>query len=148
MPVVKEEWKWEVVREIMDAQNNKVQSMIHRKDGEKASEPGFHGQVVWQKRSAERERPFRCLERGERKETERTVAQEEGITKVKEVPDSHSTAVSDTYQSGGLKQTTSRPGHRSRTFWQAPRRMHRPAKYTSNRTVKTTMCWGPSRTGE
>lgn len=48
--------------------------------------------VVVKKESkcGERERPFRCPEReGERKETERTVAQGEGIIRVKEFPQSH-----------------------------------------------------------
>lgn len=54
----------------------------------------FQGQLVWQKRaSAERKTIFRWPERGERKgdkeEKDRRVAQEEGITNVSEIPDSH-----------------------------------------------------------
>lgn len=72
---------------------------------------GKQGSLVFEarlgdKKRASAERWFRGTEKEEweRVHTQKTVGSDGGITRVKEVPDSHSSAVSDTQHSGRLKK--------------------------------------------
>lgn len=121
--------------------------MIHQNDSEKAREPGLSRPVGVTRENECRERKTLQIpwKGGEKRHREDSCSRERDYQSGGSPWLTHSAVVSDTYHSGRLKKTTSCLQQRSITFWQAPKQMHRAAKYTSNFVLSNDNVLGGSQ---